>query len=71
MHYDLGLAFQGVGNNPSSLEEFQKVFAIDSSYRDVATKVQELQQGDFISLDSIKEDIEKRYLSSSWKRALA
>jgi tetratricopeptide (TPR) repeat protein len=59
MHYDLGLAFQGVGNNPSSLEEFQKVFAIDSSYRDVATKVQELQQGDFISLDSIKEDIEK------------
>jgi len=59
MHYDLGLAFQGVGNNPSSLEEFQKVFAIDPSYRDVATKVQELQQGDFISLDAIKEDIEK------------
>jgi tetratricopeptide (TPR) repeat protein len=59
MHYDLGLAFQGVGNNPSSLEEFQKVFAIDPSYRDVATKVQELQQGDFVSLDAIKEDIEK------------
>ena len=59
MHYDLGLAFQGVGNNPSSLEEFQKVFAIDPTYRDVATKVQELQQGDFISLDAIKEDIEK------------
>ncbi len=59
MHYDLGLAFQGVGNNPSSLEEFQKVFAIDSSYRDVATKIQELQQGDYISLDAIKEDIEK------------
>jgi pilus assembly protein FimV len=59
MHYDLGLAFQGVGNNTSSLEELQKVFAIDPSYRDVATKVQELQQGDFISLDSIKEDIEK------------
>jgi len=59
MHYDLGLAFQGVGNNPSSLEEFQKVFAIDPSYRDVATKIQELQQGDFISLDAIKEDIEK------------
>jgi tetratricopeptide (TPR) repeat protein len=59
MHYDLGLAFQGVGNNPSSLEEFQKVFAIDPSYRDVATKVQELQQGDFISLEAIKEDIEK------------
>lgn len=59
MHYDLALAFQGVGNNPSALEEFQKVFAIDSSYRDVATKIQELQQGDYISLDEIKEDIEK------------
>jgi tetratricopeptide (TPR) repeat protein len=59
MHYDLGLAFQGVGNNTSSLEELQKVFAIDPSYRDVATKVQELQQGDYISLDAIKEDIEK------------
>jgi tetratricopeptide (TPR) repeat protein len=59
MHYDLGLAFQGVGNNASSLEELQKVFAIDPSYRDVATKVQELQQGDYISLDAIKEDIEK------------
>jgi len=59
MHYDLGLAFQGVGNSPSSLEEFQKVFAIDASYRDVATKVQELQQGDYISLEAIKEDIEK------------
>lgn len=59
MHYDLGLAFQGVGNNASSLEEFQKVFALDPTYRDVATKVQELQQGDFISLDAIKEDIEK------------
>ncbi|MEK6743959.1 MAG: tetratricopeptide repeat protein [Nitrospirota bacterium] len=59
MHYDLGLAYQGVGNNASSLEEFQKVFAIDPAYRDVATKVQELQQGDFISLDAIKEDIEK------------
>ncbi len=59
MHYDLGLAYQGVGNNSSSLEEFQKVFNLDSSYRDVATKVQELQQGDFVSLDAIKEDIEK------------
>lgn len=59
MHYDLGLAFQGVGNNPSSLEEFQKVFAMDPSYRDVATKIQELQQGDYVSLDAIKEDIEK------------
>ena len=59
MHYDLGLAFQGVGNNASALEELQKVFSLDPTYREIATKVQELQQGDFISLDSIKEDIEK------------
>ena len=59
MHYDLGLAFQGVGNHASALEELQKVFTLDPTYREVATKVQELQQGDLISMDSIKEDIEK------------
>jgi tetratricopeptide (TPR) repeat protein len=59
MHYDLGLAFQGVGNNASALEELQKVHNLDPTYREVATKLQELQQGDFISMDSIKEDIEK------------
>jgi len=59
MHYDLGLAFQGVGNSASALEEFQKVFNLDPTYRDVETKIQELQQGDIISLDTIKEDIEK------------
>ncbi len=59
MHYDLGLAFQGVGNNASALEEFQKVYNLDPSYREVETKVHELQQGDFISMEAIKEDIEK------------
>jgi tetratricopeptide (TPR) repeat protein len=59
MHYDLGLAFQGVGNSASALEEFQKVYTLDPTYREVETKVHELQQGDFISMDAIKEDIEK------------
>ncbi len=59
MHYDLGLAFQGVGNSASALEEFQKVYNLDPTYREVETKVHELQQGDFISMDAIKEDIEK------------
>ena len=59
MHYDLGLAFQGVGNHASALEEMQKVLTLDPTYREVETKVQELQQGDLISMDSIKEDIEK------------
>ena len=59
MHYDLALAFQGVGNSSSALEEFQKVFNLDPTYREVETKVHELQQGDFISMDAIKEDIEK------------
>ena len=59
MHYDLGLAFQSVGNNASALEEFNKVFNLDPTYREVETKVHELQQGDFISMDAIKEDIEK------------
>lgn len=59
MHYDLGLAYQGVGNGTGAIEEFQKVHNLDPAYREVATKMKELQQGDFISLDSIKEDIEK------------
>ncbi|MHB8846553.1 MAG: tetratricopeptide repeat protein [Nitrospirota bacterium] len=59
MHYDLGLAFQGVGNDKAALEELQKVYDLDPAYREVETKIQELQQGDFVSMDSIKEDIEK------------
>jgi len=59
MHYDLGLAYQGTGNTKGAIEEFQKVSNIDPSYKEVSSKIQELQEGDFISLDSIKEDIEK------------
>jgi pilus assembly protein FimV len=59
MHYDLGLAYQGIGNTQSALEELQKVHAIDPSYREVSTKIKELEEGEFISLDAIKEDIEK------------
>jgi tetratricopeptide (TPR) repeat protein len=59
MHYDLGLAFQGVGSTQAAMEEFQKVYNLDSGYRDVAEKIQELQGGEFVSLDAIKEDIER------------
>jgi tetratricopeptide (TPR) repeat protein len=63
MHYDLGLAYQGAGNNDSALQEFRKVTDIDRGYRDVANKVKELQHGGFISLDQIKDDIEKEISS--------
>jgi len=59
MHYDLGLGYQGTGNTTGALEEFQKVHNLDPGYREVANKLKELQEGEFISLDSIKEDIEK------------
>lgn len=59
MHYDLGLAYQGVGNAQAALDELRKVYSLDPAYREVATKVRELEEGDFISLESIKEDIEK------------
>jgi tetratricopeptide (TPR) repeat protein len=59
MHYDLGLAHQGVGNTEAALQEFQKVHNLDPAYREVDSKIRELQQGDYVSLDSIKEDIEK------------
>jgi pilus assembly protein FimV len=63
MHYDLGLAYQGAGNNERALQEFSKVMDIDRGYRDVTNKVKELQHGGFISLDQIKDDIEKEISS--------
>jgi tetratricopeptide (TPR) repeat protein len=63
MHYDLGLAYQGAGNINSAISEFQIVHALDSGYRDIATKLKELQQGDFISLDQLKDDIEREISS--------
>jgi tetratricopeptide (TPR) repeat protein len=59
MHYDLGLACQGAGNISTALREFQKVFQLNPRYRDIAVKLKELKQGDFISLDQLKDDIEK------------
>lgn len=59
MHYDLGLAFQGSGNSEGALEEFHKVKSLDPNYREVTSKLNELKAGQFVSLDSIKEDIEK------------
>jgi tetratricopeptide (TPR) repeat protein len=59
MRYDLGLAFQGAGNVTAAQGEFQKVAHIDPQYRDTGAKLKELQQGDFISLDQLKYDIER------------
>jgi tetratricopeptide (TPR) repeat protein len=63
MRYDLGLACQGAGNNENALNEFKMVFDADPHFRDVADKVTELQQGDFISFEQLKDDIEKEISS--------
>jgi tetratricopeptide (TPR) repeat protein len=63
MHYDLGLACQCAGNNSSAADEFQLVFDEDSGFRDTAAKLKELQKGDFISLEQLKDDIEKEISS--------
>jgi tetratricopeptide (TPR) repeat protein len=68
MHYDLGLAYQGAGKLNNAISEFQIVHALDPEYRDTATKLKELQQGDFISLDQLKDDIE-REISSKFLEA--
>jgi tetratricopeptide (TPR) repeat protein len=59
MHYDLGLAYQGAEDASSALNEFQKVYDADPGYRDVAAKIKELKKGDFISLEQLKDDIER------------
>ncbi len=63
MHYDLGLAFQGAGDRDGALSQFQKVAEIDPGYRDAAAKVKELQQGGLISLEQLKDDIEREISS--------
>lgn len=67
MHYDLGLAYQGAGNLKNAISEFQIVHALDPGYRDTTTKLKELQQGDFISLDQLKDDIEREISSKFLK----
>jgi pilus assembly protein FimV len=63
MHYDLGLAFQGAGNIDSAINVFQMVINENPGYRDVAAKLKELRKGDFISLEQLKDDIEKEISS--------
>jgi len=63
MHYDLGLAFQGAGNINSAINEFQEVVNENLMYRDTAAKLKELRKGDFISLEQLKDDIEKEISS--------
>ena len=59
MHYDLALAYQGAGNMNEAMSEFQKVAKLDPGYLDTAAKLKEMEKGEFISLDQLKEDIEK------------
>jgi tetratricopeptide (TPR) repeat protein len=59
MHFDLGLAYQGSGDVESALIEFQEVFNADQGYRDIASKLQELRQGQYVSMDQLKNDIER------------
>jgi tetratricopeptide (TPR) repeat protein len=63
MHFDLGLAYQCAGNTGSAADEFQLVVNEDPGYRDAAVRVKELQTGDFISLEQLKDDIEKEISS--------
>ena len=63
MHYDLGLAYQGAGHLTDAINEFQIVLTLNSGYRDTKTKLKELQQGDFISLEQLKDDIEREISS--------
>jgi pilus assembly protein FimV len=59
MQYDLGLAYQGFGNIKEAISEFQQVSDVDPLYRDTAAKLKELRKGEFISLEQLKDDIEK------------
>jgi len=63
MQYDLGLAYQGSGNIKASIIEFQQVSDVNPRYRDTAAKLKELRRGDFISLEQLKDDIEKEISS--------
>ena len=68
MQYDLGLAYQGFGNIKEAINEFQQVSDVDPRYRDTAAKLKELQKGDFISLEQLKDDIEKEISSKVPRR---
>jgi len=59
MHYDLGLAYQGAANREGALAQFQWVHDANPGYRDAGAKLAELKKGSFISLEQLKDDIEK------------
>jgi tetratricopeptide (TPR) repeat protein len=59
MHYDLGLAYQGAGNRDGALAQFQRVHDANPGYRDTAAKIKELKKGFLISLEQLKDDIDK------------
>ena len=59
MHYDLGLAYQGAVDVEAALAEFQEVYNADPEFRDVASKIEELQRGQYVSMDQLKTDIER------------
>lgn len=59
MLYDLGLALQGIGYMGEALNTFQQVYDADPAYKDVSAKLRELKEGDYVSLDQLKEEIEK------------
>jgi pilus assembly protein FimV len=63
MHYDLGLACQCAGDISSAVNEFQKVVDANPGFRDTAARLKELQKGDYISLEQLKNDIEKEISS--------
>ncbi len=63
IHYDLGLAYQGAGNAGNALSEFQKVQSLNPEYRDTKAKLKELRKGGYVSLNQLKDDIEKEISS--------
>ena len=63
MHYDLGLAYQGAGDIEQRLAEFQKVYAVRSRVPRCCPQDKGASEGRFISLDQLKDDIEKEISS--------
>ncbi len=51
------------GISSSAADEFQQVVDEDPGFRDTAAKLKELQKGDYISLEQLKDDIEKEISS--------
>ncbi|MFA5073392.1 MAG: tetratricopeptide repeat protein [Nitrospirota bacterium] len=63
MQYDLGLAYQSIGNIKAAINELQKVAEVNPDYQGTAAKLKELRKGEFVSLEQLKDDIEKEISS--------